>query len=62
MLTEKRMFLAKCCKAYGMDKVAVIQLLNTEELQDKMLEWMKDHTTASPEEVLRSARKMRGFT
>lgn len=57
-LTKKQKLLMACLKAYGLDKesgVGVMLYLKEEPLQDKMLDWMRSHTTASPNEVLESA-------
>ena len=61
MLTEKQMYLMKCLKAYGLEQdegCGTLILLKTEEQQDKMLKWMKSHTTASQEEVLKNALRI----
>ena len=63
-VSEKQKYLIQCCRAYGMDKemaIGVMSLLTTEDLQNEMLEWMKNHTTENPEEVLRNAWRMKGL-
>lgn len=63
-LTEKQKLLIACLKAYGLDKesgAGVMLYLKEEPLQDKMLDWMRSHTTTSPDEVLESAWKIAGL-
>ena len=63
-LTKKEKYLMACFKAYEMEEdeaVGAGMLLKTEVQQDKMLEWIKNHTAVSPDEVLMAARKIAGL-
>ena len=64
MLTQKQKLLIRCLKASEMGEdevVGTMLFLKSEEMQDEMLEWMKSHSTASPDEVLRNVWRMKGF-
>ena len=64
MPTEKEKYLIWCFKAYGIGKdetVGTMHALREEKLQDTMIAWIKNHITASPDEVLESAWQIAGL-
>ena len=55
VLTERQKLLIACLKAYGFDRergLDAMTFLKTEKQQDEMLSWMRNHTTASQDDVL----------
>ena len=54
-LTELQKLLIACFKAYGMDMdetVCVMLILDKEEMQNEMLNWIKQNTSAPKEDLL----------
>lgn len=58
MIEENERTLLRCLKAYEVpkdDAVGISLFLNKAGKVDEMLEWIKNHISATPEEVLRGA-------